>query len=248
MATTFDLLNKVLIGLRKSKLDTGTTEITDPYHLLLLQYINIAKNEVEGAWDWHQLRDTITVTTELGDDEYSLLATEQSNTDVPGNSRLLYVRLDTWGFSESTTKYAHSLPQVFDTTDGPPSRRLIEAGREQMHTFHEADNNQTGDPIFFSVRPSDDDTKLRLFPEPADVRTIQMRFVIPQAELAADDLTTALSVPAYPVWLKALYYANQERGEELGRPGSTLEAQAHEALALAIAAERTDVDNTSYPQ
>src|SRR5690554_1868781 len=123
MATARDLLNKVLIGLRKPVIDQSITVASDGYHRLLLQFVNNAKNEVEGAWDWHVLRTTVTATTEAGRNTYTLSQSEDANISVPRNARLLYERVDVPGyFVESSIKYADSLPQVFDVTDGPGAR------------------------------------------------------------------------------------------------------------------------------
>jgi hypothetical protein len=89
---------------------------------------------------------------------------------------------------------------------------------------------------------------MKVWPTPDQAYTLKTRFYIPQAELADDDLTTTLSVPARPVWTKALWKSNEERGAELARPGGSNERAAVDALAMAIAREQTSEDITSYPE
>jgi hypothetical protein len=45
--------------------------------------------------------------------------------------------------------------------------------------------------------------------------------------------------------MRALWFANNERGEELGQPNSTLDMQADEALGRAIGRVASDDDLTS---
>ena len=65
MATTRVLMNKVLRGIRQFSLIIGssTTSTTDDYLLMILQFVNEAKEEIEEAgWPWQALRKTVTVT------------------------------------------------------------------------------------------------------------------------------------------------------------------------------------------
>ena len=247
MAVTRDLLNKVLIGLRKPPIDSGTTVVTSGYHKLLLQSINNAKEEAEEAWDWQVLRSTVTVTGIASTATYTLLAANDADKDVSDESRLLYTRPYPY-HNETSIYYDGSLPQVFDVTDAA-ELRLQEVTPEEMERLHFTDNNETvATPHKFTIYRDTDNTFFKVWPLPTGIRTWKMRFVIPQAELADTDITTTLSLPARPVWMRALLYQNAERGEELGAPNSTLGESADEALANAISRERTDADDTGYPE
>jgi len=87
---TKELVNKVLVGLRRSKIPATQTAITDSYEMLLLQFGNAAKSEAEEAWDWEELRTTVTLTVSAGTDEYELVSTGDADVDAPNDSRLLY--------------------------------------------------------------------------------------------------------------------------------------------------------------
>jgi hypothetical protein len=69
---------------------------------------------------------------------------------------------------------------------------------------------------------------------------------IPQAELSESDLTTVLSIPNRPVWTKALFKANEERGSELGKEGSSLHVAYLDAHGAAVANEQTPADSTVF--
>lgn len=245
MASTQDILNKVLIGLRQTQITATST--TDAYELLLLQLVNEAKEEVEESWDWFALRETHTVTLAASTSEYTLTIAGDSDKDTTERTKLLYERSPNYGRGEGTSRTFGDTPQVFDTTDSS-EYRLAEVSQEAMERFHFMDDDETSDPRFFSIFADGTSLKLKVYPTPSGVRTIKIRFLNPQAELASTALTTTtLKVPFRPVWQKALFKANEERGSELGRPQSSLDNAQIDSLSVAISREQTEVDITGYP-
>lgn len=246
--TTRELLNKVLRGLRQFSLiiDSGTTSTTDDYILMLLQFLNEAKEECEEVgWPWMALRQTVTVTLASGTTEYTLTSAGNADVDTNDRSQLLYENVTIHGREEAFRNSDRSLPMVFDTTDSS-EERLREMTQEQMERYHFTDNNETGQPVYFALWHDGDSLKMKIWPTPDATYTIKMRVYIPQAELSSTDLTTELSIPSRPVWLKALLKANAERGEELGRPGGELERAFLDALGVATGREMTKMDSTVY--
>ena len=71
--TYLQLVNMVLRRLRESEAATlqGTGR-TNSYPRLIGDFINEAKAQVEAAWDWSALRNTMTVTTSSGVFNYTL--------------------------------------------------------------------------------------------------------------------------------------------------------------------------------
>ena len=67
--TYLDLVNNVLRRLRE---DTVTTVSANTYSAMVGDFINDAKQLVENAWDWSNLRSTLTITTAADDYTYSL--------------------------------------------------------------------------------------------------------------------------------------------------------------------------------
>ena len=248
MATTRDLVNNVLRGIRQFSLiiNSGTTEITDDYLLMILQFVNEAKEEIEEAgWSWHALRKTVTLTLSAGTLEYDLEIAGQADVDTNDRTRLLYENVSQFGRAEGFYNSNSSLPLVFDVTDSAEAR-LTEATQEQIERMHFQDNDETGNPQLFSFYTDGDSMKMKVWPTPSATRTIKLRLYIPQAELAGSDITTVLKIPHRPVWTLALFKANQERGDELGRDNSSSQRAALDAHGAATGREMTPADQTVF--
>jgi hypothetical protein len=69
MATFLDCVNGVLRRIRE---DEVVTVIQSDYSKLIGDMVNEAKREVEDAWNWSVLRQTITVTTAASTSNYTL--------------------------------------------------------------------------------------------------------------------------------------------------------------------------------
>jgi hypothetical protein len=128
---TRDLINKVLVGLRQDQIGSSQTTTTDSYELLILQFVNEAKEEVEESWDWRALRSTVTVT--LAARSYNLTIAGSADVDTTVRSRLLYEKGDSG--HASTNRTFGSQPMVFDTTTSA-EYRLAEVTPEQMERLH----------------------------------------------------------------------------------------------------------------
>jgi len=247
MATTRNLMNQVLRGLRQYGLilGSGDTSTTDDYLLMILQFVNEAKEEVEEAgWSWQALRQTVTLTVVAGQTEYDLTIAADADVDTNDRSRLLYENVTMMGASEGFFDSTSSRPQIFDVTDST-EHRLVEWTQETVERKHFMDNDETQTILHaFAIYSDSDSVKLKLFPTPAANRTVKIRMYIPQAELSSSDLTTVLSIPQRPIWTLALMKANQERGEELGAPGSSLHLAYLDAHGAAVAKEQSPADQT----
>ena len=246
MATTREIVNKVLRGLRQFGLiiPSGTNTITDDYLLMILQFVNEAKEEIEEAgWPWQALRQTVTITLASSTIEYDLTIAGAADVDTNDRSQLLYENINQFGTSERFYNSQSSLAQVWDVTTSSESR-ITEITQERMERYHLTDNNETGQPTYFSVYTDGDSIRMKVWPIPDQVYTIKARFFIPQTELLAGDTTTSLSIPQRPVWTKALLKANAERGDELGSPSSTLGIAYLDAHGAATGKEQTPADTT----
>lgn len=248
MANTRDLMNKVLYGIRQFGLVIGssTTSTTDEYLLMLLQLVNEAKEEIEECgWPWHVLRTTVTITLSSGTTEYTLTSAGAADVDTNDRSRLLYENVSHFGPSEGFYMSNSSSPMVFDVTTSS-EYRLKEETLERIERWHFTDNDETGKPTSFCIYSTGSALKMKVYPTPDATYTLKARIYIPQAELSSTDLTTTLSIPARPVWLKALFKANAERGSELGRPDSELYMSMNDAIGAAVGKEQTAADQTVF--
>jgi hypothetical protein len=247
MATTRDSLNKVLRGLRQFGLiiPSGTTSVTDDYLLMLLQFINEAKEEIEeSGWCWQSLRTTITLSVVAGQVEYNLLAASEADIDTTDRSRLLYENVTSVGRSEGFFDSTSSKPMVFDVTDAT-EHRLTERTQEYIERKHFVDNDETQAVLQdFSIYSDADNMRIKLHPTPSEARTVKIRMYNPTTELVSTDLDTVLSIPFRPIWTLALMKANQERGDELGKEGSVLHIAYLNAHGAAVAREQSPGDIT----
>jgi len=244
--TTKDLMNKTLRGIRQFALiiASGTSSTTDDYLLMILQFVNEAKEEIEeSGWPWQALRSTVTVTLAASTAEYTLNIAGDADVNTNDRSRLLYENLTTYGSSEGFFNSNSSRPMVFDTTDSS-EERLTEITQERMERLHFTDNDETGQPRYFSLYASSSSLVMKIWPTPDAVYTLKMRLYIPQGELVATDLTTAIKIPERPVYLRATFKANEERGSELGKEGSALWIAMNDAQGAATAKEQTPADQT----
>lgn len=247
--TALALLNKVLRGLRRDVLTSTST--TDSNQLLVLQFLNSAKEELEDTWDWHALRQTVTVTISAGTVDYALTAAGPADVDVSPRSRLLYEKPmqpgAVYGETETSTYTYGSLPQVFDVTESTEFR-LNERSPEQIERLHFTDNDEAAIPTEFALYRDANSLRMKVWPTPSGTRTFKMRFVIPQDEIPRSEMTSyQLKIDDRSVWTLALHKACQERGEDVGRPLSALEREAADALFLALDREKLNSDLTGYP-
>lgn len=246
MANTRDLMNRVLRGIRQFSLimADSVTSTTDDYLLMILQFVNEAKEEIEEAgWPWQALRKTVTVTLAASTVEYDLTIAGAADVDTNDRSRLLYDTTTVFGRAEGFYNSQFAQPMVFDVTTST-EYRLKEVTQERIERWHFTDNDEQGQPVYFTLYTDGDSIRMKVYPTPNQTYTLKMRMFIPQAELTATDLTTTLSIPNRPIWTKALFKANQERGDELGKEGSVAERAWLDAHGSATASEMSPADNT----
>lgn len=92
--TYLQLVNKVLVRLRENEVSTVSE---NNYSKLISEYVNDAKRDVQNAWDWTGLRNTLTVDTQANVFNYVL--TDADNTikilDVTNDSQNCFLRYQT---------------------------------------------------------------------------------------------------------------------------------------------------------
>ena len=241
------LIDKVLQGLRQYDLllGSGTTSTTDNYILMILQFVNEAKEEIEECgWPWQALRNTVTLTLSASTVSYALTAAGPADTDTNDRSRLLYESVVASGH-EGFRDFEDDLPQVFDVTTSAEVR-LTEVPLETMERWHLTDSDETGSPTYFAIWSDGTNLNLKVWPIPDATYTLKLRIFIPQSEVASDGLDTTVKAPGRPIWTRALVKANAERGEELSRPGGDLDRAAMDALGTAAGKEQTQTDQTVH--
>ena len=206
--TVKDIVNKILTRMRESTV--GTINSTDQSSAVL-RLVNDAKREVEDAYNWTALQDTITVATTAGTHTYTL---EQGDTYTNQRSRVV---------------------DVFnDTTDV----RLLAVPYDYARRQSQTTNNEQAEPVQFAVAgyTATQSLQVRFYQTPDATYSMVIEVVNPQDDLNADDQYT--KVPWNPVYLKALAYAVRERGEDEGEQYSEIHRAYQQAIGDAIAYEQ----------
>ena len=203
--TYLELVNETLVRLR----ETEVTAVTDnAYSKLIGKYINDAKRQVEDAYNWNALSETLTVTTSNDLFNYVL-------TGIGQRFRLLDAineESNRFLLNETTSKMNDLFLNSSGTvSQGPPDR----------FNFNGVDGNG--------------DTQVDLYPIPDGVYNIYFNVIKPQAPLSAN--ADQLKIPSEPVVFLAYSKALLERGEDSGINSNEAYQLYLQSLSDHIAAE-----------
>lgn len=203
--TALTVVNNVLARLRENQV-TSVTFATNTYAQLILRFVNEAKQEVEDAWDWTALRQTLTVTTSSGTSTYTVTGAGQR-----------------FRFYDARRLIINSTNRTYIV---PWSQGQME---EAKWTY--AVNNQI--PCWYRfIGESGGDPVLELYPTPDAIYSLKLPLVIPDADLSA--YSDTFKLPLLPIELKAWAKAISERGEDAGQNSVEQDAIADDVLASHI--------------
>lgn len=155
MATYLDIVNDVLKRLREPVVTSvGDTDYSNMIGVL----VNDAKREVEDAYDWNALSDTLTATTTADIFNYVLVGSRT-------RFRVIDVYNDTkdWEMRYAPTSWMN---RQFVITD-------IQKNAPEFYNFNGVDENG--------------DTQVDVYPIPDGVYELRFNLTIPQADLSADN-------------------------------------------------------------
>jgi len=152
--TYLELVNDVLIRLREP---TVTTVALNSYSTLIGKFVNDAKRQIEDAFSWNALGQTITVTTVASTSSYSLTGAGQK----------------------------FQVMDVINTTSNVGLTNISFVDMNRKLNFTPLVNSIPTEFAFDGVNASYD-TKVNLFPIPDGVYTIKFALTVPQATLASD--------------------------------------------------------------
>ena len=155
--TYLELVNDVLIRLRET---TVSTVSETSYSALVGKFVNDAKRQIEDAYTWNVLNQTITVTTTSGTSSYSLTGAGQKFRMNDAINTTSVITLDNIAVSDMNRKLNF----------GTPSQSI-----PSEFCFNGVDGSG--------------DTKIDLFPVPNGVYTLLFDLTIPQATLSSDGTT-----------------------------------------------------------
>ena len=152
--TYLELVNDVLIRLREP---TVTTVVLNSYSTLIGKFVNDAKRQIEDAFAWNALGQTITVTTASSTASYSLTGAGQK----------------------------FQVMDVINTTSNVGLINISFVDMNRKLNFTPLVNSRPTEFAFDGVDGSYD-TKVNLYPIPDGVYTIKFALTVPQATLASD--------------------------------------------------------------
>jgi len=228
-----DLVNQVMVRVREPKVGS-VNEST--YSAMIGTFINDAKRTVEDAWNWQALRSICTFSLSPATYTYDLGSTALVGAGNEQNERSLLLY----------KKAYPAEPMAFDITASNPFQLQYVPINDMnalydLTTVHSPQSN----PMFFGLIRSSTTLTLNLWENPALARTWKLYFKRPQPDLAND--TDTLIAPWLPIVLLATNYALNEKGEEVGTPGTIAEQRYMTALQDAIALDAVgDYNNLEF--
>ena len=228
MATYRQIINRTLIALGHGDDLVGLldTNLTDNYHIKIAQFINDILEQVEDAAQWRVLvaRDTATIS-----------ANANSATLASSNERSRV-----WKVHEPA--FGRLIPLAYDVTTSSAQNRLHPLDLAEILRRDQDDSNQSRGttPTHFALDPTATAMGIVVYPRPSANVNVELDMVIPQSRLphtTLAELDVNVSVPALPVVLGAIWWALEDRGEELGPRGMKADVRYQEELSQAVALE-----------
>ncbi len=200
--TYLELINDVLIRLRETTI-SSINETT--YSTLIGKFVNDAKRQVEDAFSWNVLGQTITVTTVASTAAYSLTGAGQKFQvmdviNTTSNVGLINISFVDMNRKLNFTPLVNSLPTEF--------------------AFDGVDGNY--------------DTKVNLYPIPDGVYTIKFSLTVPQATLASGSTVVLVPdvLVAQNAYARALIERGEDGGTSSSEAFLLYKAMLSDHIAL----------------
>lgn len=247
MATQLTLINNVLRRLRE---DTVATPTESDYSTLLAMWVNDGIRALTDSYYWESLIHEITFELAASTATYDLSATI-ANGGVVTNGERPTTEHSMLEWDRTMRKpSAFLFDDVSDQNMNAQMRLISEADRTRKFQGRRDLSNEL--PVDFSLKlnPEGDGYDLSIWPLPTVARTVRIKFWTPQSELSISDNTdsgTSVIVNSAVVEAYVHMIASNERGEEMGEPGSVLEQRYIALLGAAMEAPmRTEERENRY--
>jgi hypothetical protein len=200
--TYLELINDVLIRLREPVV---TTNNQTTYSTLIGKFVNDAKRQVEDAFAWNALGQTITVTTVASTPAYSLTGAGQK----------------------------FQVMDVINTTSNVGLINITFVDMNRKLNFTPLVNSIPTEFAFDGVDASYN-TKVNLYPIPDGVYTIKFALTVPQATLALDATVVAVPdvLVAQNAYARALIERGEDGGTSSSEAYSLYRSMLSDYIAL----------------
>lgn len=225
--TLLELVNKVLRRLREDEV----TDLSAPYSQLILEFVADAHEETQQYHDWFRNDQTIVVRVPAGATELDLTATVgdggaiEPGSTPPGENSFLRTSekgIAAWVYDNLTTDVDGYRPTLYDW--------------DSLEDEYRSLTTQTGEISCIALQLSSDGPgyRMRVYPSPTATRYIKMRFHLPETLIDVDEDADSrvITTPWRPIVKGAVYWALNERGEEMGEPGGLAEKRFYASLAV----------------
>lgn len=180
--TYLELVNDVLIRLRETQV---TTTVLTPYSTLIGKFVNDAKRQVEDAYNWNALNQTVTVTTNASTYQYPVTGAGQK----------------------------FKVSQVLNTTSNVVMQNIPVDLMNRYQNFTPIVQNIPTQYCFEDV-DTNGDTKVTLYGRPNGVYIIKFFLTIPQATLVTDSTSVLVPdvLVAQNAYARALVERGEDGG------------------------------------
>ena len=180
--TYLELVNDVLIRLREPVV---TTFNETAYSTLIAKFVNDTKRQVEDAFSWNALGQTITISTVAGTYSYGLTGAGQKFQVMDAINATSNIGLTNTTFVDMNRKQNFS---------------VVMTGIPSEYNFDGVDTSYN--------------TKVTLYPRPDGVYSLMFALAIPQATLAADSTVILVPdvVVAQGAYARALVERGEDGG------------------------------------
>ena len=180
--TLLELVNDVLIRLREPVV---TTYNETSYSTLIAKFVNDTKRQVEDAFSWNALGQTITISTVAGTYSYGLTGAGQKFQVMDAINATSNIGLTNTTFVDMNRKQNFS---------------VVMTGIPSEYNFDGVDTSYN--------------TKVTLYPRPDGVYSLMFALAIPQAPLAADSTVILVPdvVVAQGAYARALVERGEDGG------------------------------------
>jgi len=200
--TYLELVNDVLVRLRET---TVSTVSETSYSALIGKFVNDAKRQIEDAFSWNVLGQTITVTTVASTAAYSLTGAGQK----------------------------FQVMDVINTTSNVGLINITFVDMNRKLNFTPLVNSIPTEFAFDGVDASYD-TKVNLYPIPDGVYTIKFALTVPQATLTSDGtvVSVADTLVAQNAYARALVERGEDGGLTSSEAYQLYRAMLSDSIAL----------------
>jgi len=152
--TYIEIVNSVLVRLREEKVDTVQE---NEYSSLIGQLVNVAKRDVENAYNWEALRNTVHLITAVDTFHYELL-------DTTTDARTI----DVYNYTNKnwlTTRTSEWMDKMF-------APDVVPTGSPQVYSWNGVSSN--------------DNLEVDLYPIPSKIEKLRFNMTVPQKDLVLD--------------------------------------------------------------